>query len=55
MERFLNSSNKYLYINRFIEQTWNKYYLSNDRLYYIKKLGCKEPMMENFLIYLNVK
>ena len=31
--RFINSSNKYLYTNRFKEQTWNKYYLYKDRLY----------------------
>ena len=38
--RFINSSNKYLYTNRFKEQAWNKYYLYKDILYYIKKLGC---------------
>ena len=35
-DRFINSSNKYLYTNRFKEQAWNKYYLNNDRLFYIK-------------------
>ena len=37
---FINSLNKYLYTNRLKEQAWNKYYLNNDRLFYIKKLGC---------------
>ena len=36
-ERLENSSNKYLYIKRFKELAYNKYYVENNHLYYIKK------------------
>jgi len=40
-ERLENTSNKYLYKNRIIILGWKKYYLDQDRLYYIKELNCK--------------
>ena len=41
LERLENSSNKYLYIKRFKNLAYNKYYVENNKLYYIKKLGCE--------------
>ena len=40
-ERLENSSNKYLYIKRFKELAYNKYYVENNHLYYIKKKNCE--------------
>ena len=41
LDRLENSSNKYLYIKRFIDLANKKYYVENNRLYYIKKLNCE--------------
>ena len=41
LELLENAFNKYLYIKRFKELAYNKYYVENNILYYIKKLGCK--------------
>ena len=42
LERLEKSSNKYLYIKRFKELAYNKYYVENTNLYYyIKKKNCE--------------
>ena len=41
LERLEKSSNKYLYIKRFKELAYNKYYVENSNLYYIKKKNCE--------------